>query len=117
MRNRRAGVGPRIRKHRGMLIDARCRPRHNPALGLERGEIDMRWEFVTKPVRGRDYVVWEWEWRFTAEDGSTKRSTRSFSSFRECVADARVHGFTGNPDPADSGTTLFHRPESRFNWF
>ncbi|MGZ5159397.1 MAG: hypothetical protein ACXWCQ_02505 [Burkholderiales bacterium] len=100
-----------------MLIDAHCRPRHNPALGLERGEIDMTWEFVTKPVRGRDYVVWEWEWRFTAEDGSTKTSTRSFSSFRECVADARVHGFTGNPDPADSGTTLFHRPESRFNWF
>jgi hypothetical protein len=58
---------------------------------LKNGEIHMTWEFVTKPVRGHGYIVWEWEWRFTAEDGSTTASTRSFSSFRECVADARVH--------------------------
>jgi hypothetical protein len=77
----------------------------------------MKWEFVTKPVRGQGYVVWEWEWRYTAEDGSKKASARSFSSFRECVADARIFGFTGNPDPADSGTTLFQRPEARFNWY
>lgn len=77
----------------------------------------MKWEFVTKPVHGQTYVVWEWEWRFTGEDGSRKSSARSFSSFRQCVADARNHGFTGNPDPADSGTGLFQRPEARFNWY
>jgi hypothetical protein len=76
----------------------------------------MTWEFVTKPVHGPGYVVWEWAWRFTAVDGSRKASTRSFSSFKECVADARVHGFTGKADPADSGTTLFLRPEARFKW-
>ena len=90
---------------------------HNSSIYFKSGERHMTWEFVTKPVCGPGYVVWEWEWRFTAEGGSRTASTRSFSSFRECVADARVHGFTGNPDPADSGTTLFRRPEARFNWF
>ena len=77
----------------------------------------MKWEFVTKPVRGQGYVVWEWEWRATGDDGSTKQATRTFSSFRECLADARIHGFTGNADPTESGTTLFQRPEARFNWY
>jgi hypothetical protein len=76
----------------------------------------MNWEFVTKPTRGPGYVTWEWTWRFSAEDGAVKTSSRSFSSFRECVADARVHGFTGNPDPADFGTTWFDRPQARFQW-
>ena len=76
----------------------------------------MTWEFVTKPVRSVNAVAWEWAWRCTAEDGCRTASARTFSSFRECIADARVHGFTGNPEPGEAGT-LFQRPEARFNWF
>jgi transcriptional regulator of met regulon len=76
----------------------------------------MAWEFITKPVRSVNAVSWEWEWRTTAEDGSKKVSARTFASFRECIADARLHGFTGDPEPGESGT-LFHRPESRFVWY
>ena len=75
----------------------------------------MTWEFITKPVRSSNAVSWEWEWRCSRDDG-TRRSTRTFSSFRECIVDARLHGFTGDPDPAESGT-LFQRPEARFKWY
>ena len=74
----------------------------------------MTWEFITKPVRSANAVSWEWEWRFGSEDG-TRTSTRTFASFRECIADARLHGFRGDPDPAESGT-FFQRPEARFKW-
>ena len=76
----------------------------------------MTWEFITKPVRSTNAVSWEWAWRCSGEDGSKSVSARTFASFRECVADARVHGFTGDADPGESGT-LFQRPEARFNWY
>ena len=75
----------------------------------------MTWEFITKPVRTANSVSWEWEWRCT-DEGDTRTSSRTFSSFRECIADARLHGFTGDPDPSEAGT-LFKRPEARFNWY
>ena len=75
----------------------------------------MTWEFITKPVRTANSVSWEWEWRST-NGGDTRTSSRTFSSFRECTADARLHGFTGDPDPGEAGT-LFQRPEARFNWY
>jgi hypothetical protein len=76
----------------------------------------MTWEFITRPVHGADTLSWEWEWRCTEEAGSRKTSTRTFSSFPECIADARLHGFTGDAEPGESGT-LFQRPESRFKWY
>ena len=76
----------------------------------------MTWEFITKPVRSANAVSWEWEWRCAAQDGSKTASARTFSSFAECVADARLHGFTGEADPGESGT-LFQRPEARFKWY
>ena len=76
----------------------------------------MTWEFITKAVRGANTVSWEWEWRNAAENGSRKTSARTFASFRECVADARTHGFTGEAEPGEAGT-LFQRPESRFTWY
>lgn len=76
----------------------------------------MTWEFITKPVRGSNSVAWEWEWRRKDDGGSQQASARTFSSFRECIADARRHGFTGDPDPGESGT-LFQRPEARFRWW
>jgi hypothetical protein len=76
----------------------------------------MTWEFITKAVRSANAVAWEWEWRCTGEDGSKKASARTFASFRDCVADARTHGFTGEPEPGETGT-LFRRPEARFNWY
>jgi hypothetical protein len=76
----------------------------------------MTWEFVTKPVRSANAVSWEWAWRCSAEDGSKKNSARTFASFRACVADARLHGFTGDPEPGEAGT-LFQRPECRFMWY
>jgi hypothetical protein len=75
----------------------------------------MTWEFITKPVHTSNSVSWEWEWRFT-DNGTKKTAARTFSSFRECVADARMHGFTGAADPAEAGT-LFQRPEARFVWY
>jgi hypothetical protein len=75
----------------------------------------MTWEFVTKPVRGVNAVSWLWEWRCVGEVGTRQVSGRTFPSFRECVSDAQVHGFTGDADPRESGT-LFQRPESRFKW-
>jgi len=76
----------------------------------------MTWEFITKPVHGTNAVSWEWEWRCASDDGSHKSSARTFSSFSECIADARLNGFTGDADPSESGT-LFQRPEARFNWY
>jgi hypothetical protein len=76
----------------------------------------MSWEFITKPVRGTNSVSWEWEWRCKDDDGSEKASARTFGSFRECTADARRHGFEGDPDASESGT-LFQRPEARFKWY
>ena len=75
----------------------------------------MTWEFITKPVHGAHTVSWEWEWRCVGDDGSDQASARTFSSFRGCVADARLHGFTGDAEPSGSGT-FFQRPEARFNW-
>ena len=75
----------------------------------------MTWEFTTKPVRSANAVSWEWEWRCIGEDGSRSASSRTFASFRDCVADAKVHGFTGDADPGEAGT-LFQRPEARFHW-
>ena len=74
----------------------------------------MTWEFITKSVRSANAVAWEWEWR-CGDDGRQRTSVRTFASFRECVADARAHGFTGDADPGETGT-LFQRPEARFVW-
>ena len=76
----------------------------------------MSWEFITKAVRSANAVSWEWAWRCTGPDGATQTSERTFSSFRECIADARRHGFTGEADPGEAGT-LFQRPEFRFIWY
>lgn len=76
----------------------------------------MTWEFITKAVRSSNAVSWEWEWRRTGDDSSKEASSRTFASFRECVADARVHGFTGDAEPGEAGA-LFQRPEFRFNWY
>jgi hypothetical protein len=76
----------------------------------------VTWEFITKPVRSRNSVAWEWQWQCRKEDGTMELSVRTFSGFRECIADARLHGFTGEADPGEAGT-LFQRPETRFRWY
>jgi riboflavin synthase len=80
------------------------------------GERSMTWEFITKAVRSANAVSWEWEWRHKGGDARTNASARTFSSFEECIADARLHGFTGDADPGEAGT-VFQRPEARFNWY
>jgi hypothetical protein len=73
------------------------------------------WVFVTRPVRGVGYVAWNGEWRAIDEQAEKRSSTRTFSTFRECVADARLNSFAGNLDPA--GFAPFsRRPEARFVW-
>ena len=76
----------------------------------------MTWEFITKAVRSANAVSWEWEWRCADSDGAARASERTFPSFRECIADARRHGFAGDAEPGEAGT-LFQRPESRFLWY
>lgn len=83
---------------------------------MRKGDGTMTWEFITRPVRAGNAVSWEWEWRYKAPDASVRAAERTFASFRDCVADARVHGFTGDADPGESGT-LFDRPEARFRWY
>lgn len=76
----------------------------------------MTWEFITKAVRSQNAVSWEWEWRCADSDGAKCSSQRTFASFRECIADARLHGFTGDAEPGEAGT-LFQRPQARFLWY
>ena len=75
----------------------------------------MRWEFVTRPVQGSWLCSLEQGVARRDERGTRRCSLRTFSTFRECVADARLDGFTGNPDPAGL-STFFRRPEARFRW-
>lgn len=58
----------------------------------------MRKEFT-------DYDVWSfqkaeperWQWRRTSPDGEVLlEGDASFSSFDDCMADARRHGYTGS---------------------
>lgn len=74
----------------------------------------MTWEFITKAVRSANAVAWEWAWQ-CGDDGTKRSSERTFASFRECVADARMHGFTGDAEPGEAGA-FFQRPETRFIW-
>ena len=76
----------------------------------------MTWEFITNPVQSANAVSWEWQWRSIDQHGATTTSERTFTSFKACVADARIHGFTGDPEPADAGT-VFQRPQFRFTWY
>jgi hypothetical protein len=76
----------------------------------------MTWEFITKPVQSANAVSWEWQWRSIDQHGATTTSERTFTSFKACVADARIHGFTGDPEPGDAGT-VFQRPQFRFTWY
>jgi hypothetical protein len=76
----------------------------------------MSWEFITKPVHSTNAVSWEWQWRYVDERGAARTSLRTFTSFNECVADARMKGFTGEAEPGESGT-LFQRPQFRFMWY
>jgi hypothetical protein len=76
----------------------------------------MTWEFITKPVQSANAVSWEWQWRSIDQHGATTTSERTFTSFKACVADARIHGFTGDPEPGDAGT-VFQRRQFRFTWY
>ena len=75
----------------------------------------MRWEFVTRPVGGAGFVAWNWEWRVVRDDGSRTVSARTFVTLRDCIADARVQGFTGDaPRLAHGGRGS--GPEAPFFW-
>ena len=38
-----------------------------------------------------------WMWRHTALDGSVTVCENGYSTMQACVADARIHGLTGDP--------------------
>jgi hypothetical protein len=49
-----------------------------------------KWVFTAVPEEG-------YRWSYVDGNGRTlKSSDEQFSSLHECVADARVHGYTGN---------------------
>jgi hypothetical protein len=75
----------------------------------------MTWEFITKPVHSTNAVSREWRWRHIDGRGEVRAAHRTFTSFKECVAE-RIHGFIGKAQPGDSGT-LFQRPQFRFVWY
>lgn len=68
-----------------------------------------KWEFVTVRTIGTGSVSWLWQWRRVQESGETV-SEKTFTTFPECVADARRHGFHGTIEP---GGGWFDRPQSK----
>ena len=59
------------------------------------------WHFSTVRLVFGGSVSYEWMWRMDASDGQ-KRAERSFAAFRECMDDAKAHGFGGHIDLEDA---------------
>jgi hypothetical protein len=53
-------------------------------------------------------VAQVWQWRVETRNGIASVSSTSFGTLRECVADAKLHGFMGDVDPATGIFTATH---------
>ena len=64
-----------------------------------------QWEFYRIPVSGAGSASFHWTWRCRQHDGSALTTADTFRFFRDCVAHARLHGYSNEPlltrrDPA-----------------
>ena len=53
------------------------------------------WEFYRVSGFSSGDARLEWSWRFHRDDGSVEATPQTFRFFLACVADARLHGYTG----------------------
>ena len=55
------------------------------------------WEFYRVPACGVDDAPFHWSWRRLQEDGSVITTSDTFRFFLDCVAHARLHGYSNGP--------------------
>ena len=55
------------------------------------------WEFYRIPGSGTDDAPFHWSWKCTQADGSVVTTPDTFRFFLDCVAHARLHGYSNGP--------------------
>ena len=55
------------------------------------------WEFFRIPGNGADDAPFLWCWKCRQEDGSVLNTPDTFRFFLDCVANARLHGYSNGP--------------------
>jgi hypothetical protein len=55
------------------------------------------WEFCRVAGSAVDDAPFLWSWRCRQEDGTVMTSSESFRFFLDCVAHARLHGYSNGP--------------------
>ena len=55
------------------------------------------WEFYRIPVSGVDDAPFHWSWQCRQDDGNVLSTPESFRFFLDCVAHAKMHGYSGGP--------------------
>lgn len=56
-----------------------------------------QWEFFRIPGVDTDDAPFLWSWRCRTEDGSVLTTPETFRFLLDCVAHARVHGYSNGP--------------------
>lgn len=80
-----------------------------------------KWEFYRIPGSGLDDAPYHWSWQCVLEDGSVLATSDTFRFLLDCVAHARLHGYSNGPlltrrEPActaharDAGASLHLAP-------
>ena len=55
------------------------------------------WEFFRIPGAGPDAPPFLWAWQCRREDGTVYSTGETFRFLLDCIAHARLHGYTGGP--------------------
>ena len=55
------------------------------------------WEFYRIPGSGADEEPFSWSWQCRRDNGTVFSASGSFRFFLDCVADARLHGYSNEP--------------------
>ena len=55
------------------------------------------WEFYRIPGSGPDDTPYHWSWQCRLEDGTVVTTPDTFRFFLDCVAHARLHGYSNGP--------------------
>jgi hypothetical protein len=73
------------------------------------------WEFYRIPGSGADDAPFHWAWQCRREDGSVVTTEDTFRFLLDCVAHARLHGYSNGPlltrrDPASGAVEVAPSP-------
>ena len=55
------------------------------------------WEFYRIPGSGADDAPFHWSWKCKQPDGSVLATSDTFRFLLDCVANARLHGYSNGP--------------------